>query len=484
MLKNRNTLLWVLWFVLTVGLTMYYLLKINDKASDKSVFLPGETSFGHYQIELACESCHSEKFTDAEAIQKSCVNCHGEALKAAKDKHPKSKFTDPRNADRVEILDARYCVTCHVEHRPGKTLDMGLTMPPDYCYLCHKDIADDRPSHADMAFDSCASAGCHNYHDNQALYEDYLIKHLREPNYLEKQASLPELNLKEIAPVVPGYPIDKFPLEKLTMDDRDAPEQLHFDQAIVDDWFATAHAESGVNCTACHNQIINETETWVDKPDYKACASCHSEQSKNFMAGKHGMRLDKENLKRELSPMTPALARLPMKEKAMDKKLTCNTCHSAHRYDTKKARVEQCLTCHNDEHSLAYIDSPHHQLWQKELSGELPEGSGVTCATCHMPRIEKDFFDGEFYQGLVQHNQNDTLKPNEKMLRPICMNCHGLGYSIDALADRTLIKNNFSDYPSVHIEGMELAERRMIEDREKKKRLQEKEEAEKQDITN
>jgi hypothetical protein len=476
MFNNRNTLLWILWIVLTIGLTMYYVIKINDKASDKSVFLPGETSHGHYQIELACESCHSEQFTDAEAIQESCMNCHGQALKIARDKHPKSKFTDPRNADRLEKLDARYCVTCHVEHRPEITLDMGLTMPLDYCQLCHEDIAEDRPSHKGMAFDTCASAGCHNYHDNQALYEDYLVKHLHEPDILEKPGSFPELNLEEIAPVIPGYPIDKYPFKILSQGERDVPTEIKFDQEIVYDWFETAHAESGVNCTACHNQTINEEETWVNIPDYKVCSSCHSAQIESFKQGKHGMRLDTEKLKRELSPMSPALSRLPMKHEAMDKELTCNSCHTAHRYDTKKARVEQCLTCHNDEHSLAYIDSPHHELWKKELAGELPEGSGVTCATCHMPRIEQEFFDGDFYLGLVQHNQNDTLKPNEKMLRPVCMNCHGLSFGINSLADESLIKNNFSGKPSIHIKGMELAEKRMLENLEKKKRLREQQE--------
>ena len=473
MLKNRNTLLWLVWFVLTVGLTMYYAMKFTNKESDKTVFLPGETTHGHHQIELACESCHSEDFTDAEALQESCMNCHGVALKEARDKHPKSKFTDPRNADRLEKLDARYCVTCHVEHRPEMTLDMGLTMPLDYCQLCHEEIADDRPSHKGMAFDTCASAGCHNYHDNQALYEDYLIKHLHEPNILEKQDSFPELNFAELAPVLPDYPVDKYPFEKLEIDAHDAPEQIKVDEAVATDWFETKHAESGVNCTACHNQTIDEIDTWVDKPTYEVCSTCHTSQIESFKQGKHGMRLDKEKLKRELSPMSPSLARLPMKHEAFDKELTCNSCHTAHRYDTKKARVEQCLSCHDDEHSLAYIDSPHHELWKKELSGELPEGSGVTCATCHMPRIDKEFFDGDFYMGIVQHNQSDTLKPNEKMLRPVCMNCHGLGYAIDALADETVIKNNFATAPSVHIKGMELAEKRMLEDIEKKKRLRE-----------
>lgn len=473
MLKERNTLLWITWILFTIGLTAYFVLKINDKTSDKTLFLPGETSHGHHQIELACESCHSESFTDIETIQESCMNCHAEALANAKDKHPKSKFTDPRNADRVEILDARYCVTCHVEHRPEITHDMGLTLPPDYCHLCHNDIAEDRPSHAGMAFNTCASAGCHNYHDNQALYEDYLIKHLHKPDLLEKQGALPELNLKEIAPVIPDYPIDTYPLKELTMTDQDMPEHIKFEEKVSHDWFETAHAKSGVNCTACHNEMVNDVAVWVDKPSFKTCKSCHVEEVNSFLMGKHGMRLDEARLKRLLSPMQASLARLPMKKEAHNKELTCNTCHAAHRYDTTKAKVEQCLSCHNDEHSLAYIDSPHHKLWQQEINSERPAESGVTCATCHMPRIEKDYFDGEFYHGLVQHNQNDTLKPNEKMIRPVCMNCHSLGFSIDALADPQLIKNNFSTRPSSHIESMDMAEKRMIEAEAKKKAIRE-----------
>ena len=447
-------------------------MKINDKQSDKTVFLPGETSHGHHQIELACESCHSESFTDIESLQAACVNCHGEALEAAKDKHPKSKFTDPRNADRVALLDARYCVTCHVEHRPDITLEMGLTLPQDYCHICHDDIAEERPSHAGMGFETCASSGCHNYHDNQALYEDYLVKHLDKPDLLEKPLPFPESNLSELAPLVPGYPIDNYPLTSLALTDQDAPEQYLVDSQITHDWFETAHARAGVNCTACHNQTVDEVTSWIEKPDHQACSTCHSEQVNGFMLGKHGMRLDKKRLKRELSPMTPGKARLSMRQDVSDKELTCNTCHSAHRYDVDKAKVEVCLTCHNDEHSIAYTGSPHHQLWQKEKSGKLAKGSGVTCASCHMPGMEKEFFDGEFYLGLVQHNQNDTLKPNEKMIRPVCMNCHSLGFSIDALADKNLIKNNFSGSSSIHIKSMTMAEKRMLEDREKKKQRQ------------
>lgn len=466
---KKNTWLWLLWLGLTVALSSYYIAKFYDKESDKTFFLPGDTTHGHHQIEMACESCHSKSFDDGEAIQEACVSCHGDALKEARDKHPKSKFTDPRNADRLAKLDARYCVTCHVEHRPEMTHDMGLTLPVDYCHLCHEDIAEERPSHKGMGFETCASAGCHNYHDNQALYEDFLIKHLHKPDILEKPESVPDLNLAELAPLLQEYPMDKYPIQALELEAADAPTQVKVDDELAHDWFTTAHANSGVNCTACHQQTVNEETIWLDKPDHTNCQSCHTDQVASFLQGKHGMRLNIEKLEREFSPMTTDMARLEMKHESMGKEVSCNSCHTAHKFDTKKARVEQCLTCHNDDHSVAYQDSPHHKLWQKELNGELDENAGVTCATCHMPRIEKEFYDGEFYMGIVEHNQSKTLQPNEKMIRPVCMNCHSLEFSINALADSQLIHDNFTGQPSVKIEGMQMAEKRAIEAEEKLK---------------
>ena len=147
-------------------------------SDDKSIFLPGNMTDGHYQIELACSSCHTDAFGGGEVLQDACINCHGEELKIADDSHPKSKFTDPRNADRVAELDARACVTCHSEHNQEITHAMGVTLPDDFCVRCHLDISDDRPSHAGMEFNTCANAGCHNFHDNRGLYEDFLAKHL------------------------------------------------------------------------------------------------------------------------------------------------------------------------------------------------------------------------------------------------------------------------------------------------------------------
>jgi hypothetical protein len=123
--------------------------------------------------------------------------------------------------------------------------------------------------------------------------------------------------------------------------------------------------------------------------------------------------------------------------------------------DVQFSRTEACLNCHSDEHSLSFKDSPHGQLQLKADQGELPQQAAVSCATCHLPTVEKgkdDFF--------VNHNQNDNLRPNEKMIRSVCMQCHNLEFSIDALADKALIENNFSHPPTEHIPSIDWALKR------------------------
>ncbi len=155
--------------------------------------------------------------------------------------------------------------------------------------------------------------------------------------------------------------------------------------------------------------------------------------------------------------MSPAQARLPMHGDAAHQILGCNSCHPAHRFDTRRAAVAACLGCHDDVHSRAYKQSAHFQLWEKELSGVGEAGSGVSCASCHMPRIDFDVSDW-MSRIMVDHNQNATLSPNEKMIRPACLHCHGLGFTLDALADRRLIDNNFQGLPAVQVKSMAMAE--------------------------
>jgi len=156
--------------------------------------------------------------------------------------------------------------------------------------------------------------------------------------------------------------------------------------------------------------------------------------------------------------MDPVLSRLDMKKTAHGKELSCTSCHSSHTFDIKYAAVDACLTCHDDQHSIEYKNSKHFKLWYKEVNGQSDSNTGVSCATCHLPRKEIRYETGQFV--LSEHNQNNNLRPNEKMLRSVCMQCHGLEFSIDSLADRKLVDKNFSSKPDIHINSLDLVRQR------------------------
>lgn len=417
---------------------------------DRRVFLPGRTTDGHYQIELACGACHTPWMGVRE---QACYDCHEAELKAANDSHPKSKFTDPRNAGRLKNIQADDCVTCHREHLPDQTRAMGVTMPDDYCYYCHQQTLKDVPSHKNFAFNSCKTSGCHNFHDNSALYKDFLLKHAHEPK-TKDSAVVPKRDLL-------AYLIESGVIKKrapLNAEQQDAPASAKKDSKVLHDWATTAHAKAGVNCTDCHlvEDKASRTKHWSDRLSDTACAVCHREEVEGFLGGKHGMRLAQH-----LSPMTPGMARLSMKPEAAQRELGCASCHAAHDFDTRTAAVESCLSCHNDAHSLAYKKSRHYEIWLDEQSDGASGGGGVSCATCHLPR-EVEGAGGDAHV-LVRHNQNFNLRPNEKMIRTVCLDCHGLAFSIDALADAALVNTNFIGRPSSHVESIDMALRRRME---------------------
>jgi hypothetical protein len=420
----------------------------TDHSGSRSIFLPGATTDGHYQIELACQSCHTPF---GGVANDACLTCHGEALAVANDSHPRSKFTDPRNADLLTRLDATRCVTCHREHRPAMTRAIGVTLPDDYCYTCHRDIAKDRPSHLDLTFQSCGSAGCHNYHDNTALYEDFLVAHAAEPA-LRPHPQVPARRRFERR-----RQTDHESMPARTSLPGDAPPSVKVEPSLLTQWESTTHARSRVNCTGCHSTAGGGPASpggWISKPTEHECSRCHAGEVDGFFAGKHGMRRA-----RDLTPLTPAMARQPMKSTARERQLSCSSCHSAHAFDTERAGVDACLTCHDDGHSRAYVGSPHYALWIREVAGQAAPGTGVSCATCHLPRLPAIEAPAT-HDVRVQHNQNSNLRPNEKMVRTVCLDCHGLGFSLDSLADPRLIATNFTGRPLRQIASIEMARRR------------------------
>jgi len=431
-MKSYQFKFWHYGLLLTLAVGS--LAAYNLSVADKSLFISGEPTHGHHQIELACTSCHADGFAGEEAIQQSCMNCHAEELELADDSHPRKKFLDPRNAQLLETLDARQCVSCHTEHKQEITREMGVTLAGDFCFHCHSDIAEERSSHQDMGFETCASAGCHNYHDNGTLYEDFLVAHVGQPDLLE-DAKLPARTA--MRSWLQGNP-DKQPL---LLEQADLKTKSNTAE-ITSAWALSAHAQADVNCTNCH---ADGKMQFSSVEILEQCADCHSQQKESFTQGKHGMRLSSklpESFAEQVGAMSPHLARVPMQADASGE-LNCVSCHGAHEVDVQFAAVEACLSCHSDGHSLAYKESPHFNTWKAS-----PE-EGVSCASCHLPRETH----GE--QIVVNHNQNHNLRPNEKML-PVCLNCHGAEFSLAAMADKKLISQNFKHKPADKHETFDL----------------------------
>ena len=471
---------------------------------DRGMLPIGETTDAHHQIEMACETCHAAPaFAGAaaavKAMNKTCRNCHEDELKTAGDSHRSKRFRSPRMAVYRERIDARLCTACHVEHRPEITRAGAVTVPMDFCVACHaegeQDVRADRPSHAGLTFDTCASAGCHNYHDNSALYEDFLVKHAGRPWVAPEpvHARSAQLRTRELseegplteAPAIARSGIAKRPRQRSPV----VPAAALVEPTALDDWAGSGHAAAGVNCAACHAPDTVEgapraevEARWIEAPDTGVCEDCHKPQARTFVRGRHGMRghpsiAAPRDPKRGLKAvglggvlpgavaawfadpprparMTVAEARLPMRASAPSASLDCGTCHRPHALDIRRAAVEACASCHDDTHTRAWFGSAHHALWQAELAGEAPPGAGVSCATCHMAKV------GRRGKIVTNHNQNDVLRPNEKMIRPVCLDCHGLGFALDALADADLVARNFKGKPSVHVESIEWAVRR------------------------
>lgn len=405
------------------------------------MYLPARSSDGHYQIESACGACHTP-FSGVE--QQACLRCHADELGDGVDAHRSEVFNDPRNSWMLAKVDALRCVTCHGEHAPDVTRAMGVTLPADFCAACHADIAKERPSHAGFDSAGCATTGCHRYHDNRALYEDFVARHLDDPP-TSSSGKVPERNLAAfLARTRPASPPRAAP-------DQDGPASSSAQTAkVVTDWASSSHARAGVNCRGCHAPAGS---AWSDHPSASGCKACHDSEVRGFLGGRHGMRLEQG-----LEPMRPGAARLAMKEQAHGRELGCGSCHSSHQFDTKTAARDACLGCHDDPHSRAYDGSPHARLWREELAGRAPAGSGVSCATCHLPRSSSTV--AGHARVTVEHNQNDNLRPPDKLVRSVCLSCHGWGFSMSALADPELVTKNFRGAPPSGMKTLDLVRRR------------------------
>lgn len=139
---------------------------------------------------LACESCHRPApgtlrqqlqanarfavgmrdapvdFGERRVENADCTSCHDRPF----DRHPVSRFVEPRFAEARAALTVQRCEGCHKEHTGTR-----VSAPVDYCVQCHSDLqlASDPldHSHADLVqeqrFDTCL--GCHDFHGNHVM---------------------------------------------------------------------------------------------------------------------------------------------------------------------------------------------------------------------------------------------------------------------------------------------------------------------------
>ncbi|MEM9003038.1 MAG: cytochrome c3 family protein [Cyanobacteria bacterium P01_F01_bin.86] len=223
------------------------------------------------------------------------------------------------------------------------------------------------------------------------------------------------------------------------------------DQAALDEvtqlWQTSAHALNDINCSSCHEQT--ETKAFVANPDHESCRTCHEQSVDTFLLGKHGIRLLEGQ-----TPLTPAMARLPMKAEAHDLQMNCGTCHDVHSANTVQASVDSCLTCHNDTHSLNYENSTHAELFMADRSLPRPSANSVSCSTCHLPRHEVQ--SGDDTLTLVNHNNTYTLLPRDRMVKEVCLNCHSVEYGYNSIFDDDLVEANFDKPPSLELETFDL----------------------------
>lgn len=364
----------------------------------------GETSEGHRLLEPRCESCHASW---GAIPSERCISCHRTEL--ANDIHAPRIFEDPdRWAGELAALEARECVTCHLEHRPAP---IGFTGEAEICEVCHGDITRTSTSHRAMKQEDCLS--CHNYHDEGVIARPEADEHLEDPSLVDARLERKRW-LRRDAP--------------WTRDAPDAPQEFQTPK-INEAWASSAHARQGINCKKCH---AAGGASWASALDERSCEGCHEIEVQSFHQGKHGVRPSLG-----LDPILTTDARLPMQEGVLAQ--GCGGCHGVHDVDMRRAQVEACLVCHADEHSSTYLGSPHGRAYRE---GRL---DAPTCATCHLPYREvMDPKRPGLSVNVAWHNNSFTMRPLERMLTDVCVRCHGLAYSWSALRDEIAVKSSFS----------------------------------------
>jgi ribosomal protein L37AE/L43A len=156
--------------------------------SNAQLSAPGAMNTGHSA--LPCSSCHEAApgsmrqqiqanvrywlglrrtpadFGASDVDSADCTSCHARAF----DRHPVTRFTEPRFDQARRELAPQRCESCHKEHSGAR-----VTVDPSYCRHCHQDMAVEQDPldtpHVELVgagrWTTCL--GCHDFHGNHMM---------------------------------------------------------------------------------------------------------------------------------------------------------------------------------------------------------------------------------------------------------------------------------------------------------------------------
>ncbi len=168
---------------IVVGLLAVVFLTLPER---NRVVAKGPMNTGHEA--LACQDCHlpvrgtaaqqvsanvyhwiglrnsTIGFGSEDVASATCLDCH----ERPEDRHPISRFLEPRFAEERQHIKAHACVSCHTEHH-GVRVTLATI---GYCTHCHQDTALEEdpisPTHEELvrqaSWNTCLQ--CHDFHGN------------------------------------------------------------------------------------------------------------------------------------------------------------------------------------------------------------------------------------------------------------------------------------------------------------------------------
>ncbi len=171
---------------IAVGIVVLALLSFPER---NALVARGPMNTGHEA--LSCQDCHvpadgtaaqqassnvyhwlglrdsAISFGSEDVDSKDCLACHERDA----DRHPISRFLEPRFAEARQHIKAYDCITCHTEHQGRRVTLSTIT----YCMHCHQDTAINNdpvtPTHVELvqqeSWNTCLQ--CHDFHGNHKM---------------------------------------------------------------------------------------------------------------------------------------------------------------------------------------------------------------------------------------------------------------------------------------------------------------------------